>query len=169
MKNGLATSAPTHTAPQRKHHLASTLSEDEVAQYIVLTCRMFLYNVGTVFYTCTQAIYPVPVEVALVVWVWRCGSTKHAEIIKVIHLPFKVILTANGIADNWKSSCFPEYSKIINWSFTRNKMLYTRKEIQDVLKTNAAQSRRLRWIAFFCFISGVKRNSWMIHIHCWMS
>lgn len=53
--------------------LLRNYSEDEVAQSVVLTSRMFLYDVGTVFYTRTQAINPVP---------------------------FKVILTANRIADN---------------------------------------------------------------------
>lgn len=67
-------------APRRKHHIASYInsSEDEVAQSIVLTSRMFLYDVGTVFYTRTQAIYPVPVEAALEV-VWRWGIVKHAR------------------------------------------------------------------------------------------
>jgi len=54
-------------------------SEDEVTQSIVLTSRMFLYDVGTVFYTRTQAIYPVPVEVALVVELWRRGISRHAR------------------------------------------------------------------------------------------
>lgn len=58
-----------------RHHIALSInsSEEEVAQSIVLTIRELLYNVGTVFYTRTKAIYPVP---------------------------FKVIFTANRIADN---------------------------------------------------------------------
>lgn len=59
--------------------LLRNYSEDEVAQSVVLTSRMFLYDVGTVFYTRTQAINPVPVEVALVVELCRWDISKDAR------------------------------------------------------------------------------------------